>query len=477
MGATFTEADRVEIVTDRIIGRIHSRSQTGLGNSSSLQTTKRNSADEVLITKSRIIRSIGLKTRLLLVVVDAVLVGMNLSLALSMRVSVENPVPHLRSFRDTFILLTVIHLLFLMFSRALKKRFRSYWDLFIRILAGLLLSSVVGVGFLYVFRMHWNAFPSSVFVIALPLSLLSLYGFHAMVYTIVGAVGRKVVVVGSDPNREMIWDRRTTEKISVRNLADLAGHQDIDEVVLCERLHDESTLNLLIYLFQQLKTRIYFSPDLYAQLLSDSLNGNGTARFLTTFVGRKSDMQEFMIRFLDIIGSIIMLVISSPIWPIAAVWIKVTSKGPVFYKQDRVGKDGIVFQLYKFRTMYDNKDRNIGLLPTLEDDPRVTPIGRWLRKTRLDELPQLINVFKGQMSLVGPRPENLWRIEKHRILQGIRLAVKPGITGLAQIRSFYDVHPRHKIRYDYLYIQRRSVQLNLYILFQTIPVMFSCSGR
>jgi lipopolysaccharide/colanic/teichoic acid biosynthesis glycosyltransferase len=95
---------------------------------------------------------------------------------------------------------------------------------------------------------------------------------------------------------------------------------------------------------------------------------------------------------------------------------------------------------------------------------------------RLDELPQLVNVLKGDMSLVGPRPERPFFVERHKALQGVRLAVKPGITGLAQVRSYYDLKPEHKLRYDYLYIQRRSLILNIYILLQTIPVIFTKRG-
>ena len=161
---------------------------------------------------------------------------------------------------------------------------------------------------------------------------------------------------------------------------------------------------------------------------------------------------------------------------IIACIIKMTSDGPVFYSQKRVGKNGKIFTLYKFRTMVNNAEDVSGFSPALNVDPRVTKVGKLLRKTRLDELPQLLNILKGQMSLVGPRPENLYRVEQHKALRGIRLAVKPGLTGLAQIRSCYDLHPKHKIKYDYLYIQRRSFWLNLDIILKTIPAIFAKTG-
>ncbi len=107
----------------------------------------------------------------------------------------------------------------------------------------------------------------------------------------------------------------------------------------------------------------------------------------------------------------------------------------------------------------------------LEMDVRVTKIGKYLRRTRLDELPQLFNVIMGSMSLVGPRPEAVYRVREHRALQGIRLSVPPGITGLAQIEGCYHMPPHHKLKYDYLYIKNRSLFFNLNILFKTILVI------
>jgi lipopolysaccharide/colanic/teichoic acid biosynthesis glycosyltransferase len=132
--------------------------------------------------------------------------------------------------------------------------------------------------------------------------------------------------------------------------------------------------------------------------------------------------------------------------------------------------------LYKFRTMVHNAEKHTGPVWAARDDDRVTPIGKILRRTRLDELPQLFNVLKGDMSLVGPRPERPYFVKQHKVLQGVRLVVKPGITGLAQVRGQYDLKPEHKLKYDYLYIQKRSLFLNIYILLQTIPVILLKRG-
>lgn len=190
----------------------------------------------------------------------------------------------------------------------------------------------------------------------------------------------------------------------------------------------------------------------------------------------RSNASEIFIRALDIIGSVTILLLAAPEMVVIALLIRIFCGGPSLYKQKRVGKNGKIFTLYKFRTMVNGAEEHTGPVWATEDDSRVTPIGSILRKTRLDEFPQLFNVLRGEMSLVGPRPERPYFVNQHKALQGIRLTVKPGLTGLAQVRSFYNLKPDHKLRYDYLYIQRRCLLLNIYILLRTIPVILSKKG-
>jgi lipopolysaccharide/colanic/teichoic acid biosynthesis glycosyltransferase len=185
---------------------------------------------------------------------------------------------------------------------------------------------------------------------------------------------------------------------------------------------------------------------------------------------------ELLVRGLDITGSCIMLLLAAPVMVITAILVKYSSAGHVLYNQKRVGRAGKIFTLYKFRTMVEGAENETGPVWAAKDDERVTPVGKFLRCTRLDELPQLLNVLRGDMSLVGPRPERPYFVKQHKVLQGVRLVVKPGITGLAQVRAFYDLKPEHKLKYDYLYIRKRSLFLNLYILLQTVPVIFLKRG-
>ena len=188
-------------------------------------------------------------------------------------------------------------------------------------------------------------------------------------------------------------------------------------------------------------------------------------------------------RFFDLLFSIPLFVLFLPLWIIIAIAIKLDSPGPVIYSQERVGKYGRVFRIFKFRSMRSDAEKLSGPQLATENDPRITRVGRFLRKTRLDELPQLINVIIGDMSIIGPRPERPYFVEKYKKeipFYMNRLRVKPGITGLAQVETGYDESiedVREKLKYDIYYIEhRKSVWLNLKILLKTIWVVFTAQG-
>jgi exopolysaccharide biosynthesis polyprenyl glycosylphosphotransferase len=380
------------------------------------------------------------------------------------------------AYKNSFIFLTVIYIAALSFFRVFKSRFKSSWDLFKRVFLGLFFGTLLSVAFVYVFRVRWGAFPTTVFVISFFINLLLIFKLNQLTLKAAKRIRKNVIVIGGDDIDGIVGRKAVVETIRSDQIGLLLKHKDIDEVVIYERIHDEKDLSLLIYLIQRLKIDVVFSPSIYVELLSSRINGDNSFGFLSTFVGEKRDIEEFLMRGLDTVGSILALLVFTPAIVLFSVLIKISSAGPVFYKQQRVGKDGKVFTLYKFRTMVKDAEKELGPVLASRGDPRVTRVGRILRATRLDELPQLLNVLRGDMSLVGPRPERPHFVKQHKALHELRLAVKPGLTGLAQIRSFYDLKPKHKIKYDYLYIQKRSFLLNLYILFLTIPAVLSRKG-
>lgn len=196
---------------------------------------------------------------------------------------------------------------------------------------------------------------------------------------------------------------------------------------------------------------------------------------------------RFIKRVFDFVASLLGLIILSPLFLLIAIAIKVEDpKGAVFYSQTRLGRGEVPFKMYKFRSMVSNanellekllKDNEIdGAMFKMQDDPRVTKIGRFIRKYSIDELPQLLNVLQGSMSLVGPRPPLPREVEEYSDYDKQRLAVKPGCTGLWQATVRNSVGFDEMVKLDLTYISKRSVAFDVYILFKTVVIMFKPNG-
>lgn len=188
-------------------------------------------------------------------------------------------------------------------------------------------------------------------------------------------------------------------------------------------------------------------------------------------------------RLMDISISFLILIVSSPIIILTAIAIKIDSEGPVLFKQERLGQNGKPFNVYKFRSMIKDAEKYTGPVWSQKDDPRVTRMGRFVRKVRIDEIPQMLNVLKGEMSLVGPRPEREFFVEK--LSKEIpyykrRLKVRPGVTGWAQIKHKYDESiddVKIKLRYDLFYIENMSIRMDFKILLRTVFVVLFGKGH
>ncbi len=185
--------------------------------------------------------------------------------------------------------------------------------------------------------------------------------------------------------------------------------------------------------------------------------------------------QRFFKRFMDIVVSLLLLVLASPFLLISALAIKLYDGGPVFFLQDRCTLNGKVFKIHKFRSMIVDAEKEGISVPAGERDPRITPVGRVLRATRLDELPQLIDILVGNMSLVGPRPERVEHVEKYtkEIPEfKYRLKVRGGLTGYAQLYGKYNTSAYDKLQLDLMYIQNYSLLLDIRLILMTVKIMF-----
>jgi exopolysaccharide biosynthesis polyprenyl glycosylphosphotransferase len=188
-------------------------------------------------------------------------------------------------------------------------------------------------------------------------------------------------------------------------------------------------------------------------------------------------------RVLDIICGLIIAAIFAVVFPFVAIAIKLDSPGAIFYKQERVGLNGAKFTIYKLRSMVQNAERNGQAQWAVKGDSRITKVGNFIRKTRLDELPQVINVLKGEMSMVGPRPERqqfMDKLETQIPNFNKRLAVKPGLTGWAQVNYGYGStveDAQIKLNYDLYYCKHQSLALNFQILLRTFAVVLKMQGQ
>lgn len=210
----------------------------------------------------------------------------------------------------------------------------------------------------------------------------------------------------------------------------------------------------------------------------NTMNGNSKAKSKAYLIAK---------RITDVLFSGIGLIILSPVFVIVAIAIKLDSKGPIFFKQDRVGKDEELFSMYKFRSMVvnaeelkkalENQNEMSGPMFKMKKDPRITRVGRFIRKTSIDELPQFYNIFKGDMSLIGPRPERPYFVNKFRESVPkymIKHHVKPGMTGWAQVNGYRgNTSIVKRIKYDIYYVENWSIMLDIRIFFKTLPALLN----
>jgi exopolysaccharide biosynthesis polyprenyl glycosylphosphotransferase len=277
---------------------------------------------------------------------------------------------------------------------------------------------------------------------------------------------------------------------TLSDLAQIKGEYSISDAIITLPLSAHDRLVEVAILLQKLSVRVFVVPDLFTLSFPNaSLDGFGGIPLIDLGQPGLHGYRRFLKRAFDTVAVSLGLVVLSPLLLVIAVLIKIDSKGPVFYQQNRIGENGRLFNMLKFRSMCNNADPaihkayvthlirdNVGLDDCDENggkslkmsaDPRVTKIGKFLRKSSLDELPQLFNVLKGEMSLVGPRPPLSYEVELYQEWHRKRFEALPGITGMWQVRGRNRVSFDEMVRMDIEYIQKQSFWLDLWILAKT----------
>lgn len=271
---------------------------------------------------------------------------------------------------------------------------------------------------------------------------------------------------------------------TIRSLAEAKRMQRgaVDEVIVdLPKTHSERTLYEIINILYPLDIAISVVPRVYDMLTGAARIGEIEGQPLVRITDHKmSDSALCIKRAFDIVASLLAMMFLSPIYLLLAVLVAVTSHGPVIYCQERIGLHGKPFRILKFRTMYLNSEPDTPLL-SRDNDPRITPVGHFMRKYRLDELPQMWNIFRGDMSIVGPRPERGYFIDqivKEAPYYCLLYKIRPGLTSWGPIKVGYtDTIEKmvDRLNYDIMYMENMSIQLDLKILFFTIRVI--CDGK
>lgn len=304
-------------------------------------------------------------------------------------------------------------------------------------------------------KVYYNVFP--------PRKMILVYGSHSAT-KLVGKMSKRddkyliCSAVSADEELDLI-----IEKI-----------KDFSTVILCD-VRARKRNKILKYCYEN-SIRVYLTPKISDVIVSgaDKMHLFDTPLFLCRNTGLSLD-QRFAKRCVDIFLSLIALIISGPFMLIVALAIKLYDRGPVLFKQKRLTIDGKVFEVYKFRSMITDAEKDGIARLASEHDDRITPVGKIIRKLRLDELPQILNILNGDMSIVGPRPERPEIAKEYKKQMpefDFRLKVKAGLTGYAQILGKYNTLPYDKLKLDLIYIESYSMLLDLKLMLMTVKVLF-----
>jgi len=345
-------------------------------------------------------------------------------------------------------------------------------------------SLVIGImGICFFMRDLALAFPRSVIFIssALYFFLLTLKNLGYWYISNRLRTVKKIVIFGADSqklkniitkNYSLFYE--VIDQYSEYDAAMLSKIEFADEIFICSDVHSEMREAILPFCIKNNK-EICFIPQYFdLSIISSSLFKTGDIPTFRITNMELSPEERMVKRFIDLALGIIAAILSLPVGFVLLILIKLDG-GPAFYLQERLTRGGKIFNIYKFRTMIPDAEKMSGPVLAEDKDPRITSVGRFIRALRLDEIPQLINVIKGDMSLVGPRPERPFfteQFEKEIPEYRFRLKVKAGLTGLAQVEGKYNTSVEDKLRYDLIYINNYSFLRDFVIMLQTIKILF-----
>ena len=414
-------------------------------------------------------------------IVDVLLVNLAYLSSFWFRFGWEVPAVNFKRYSKLWPIFSLLALFSFWIIGLYENKRRNSFDLIWTSFLGSLLNLMLTMGLIYLLGIH--SFPRTVLVLSafILTGLLFVWRYFLSFWH----PTKRVVIVGNNgetagirPKFENFIGDHSYQVVRVITSKDLplkaAKIQNMDVICISASVPSEKRQQLMSEALHW-NVELYVIPDLYEIMLKGAeVSSLDDSMYLRIKPLGLDPIQKLVKRLFDIFLALIGLILTLWLFPPIAIAIKLDSPGPVFYSQTRVGKDNKLFRVYKFRTMVADAEKSTGPVIALANDNRITRVGEFLRKTRLDELPQLWNVLKGEMSFVGPRPERPIFVEefsKEVPIYRYRLMVKPGITGLAQVEGNYSTDFRDKLRYDLIYIRNYSVFSDLFIILKTIHVV------
>lgn len=420
-----------------------------------------------------------------IVLVDLLLINIAYILAFLLKFNWDLPDFNFIPYMDAMPFITIAALVYLDVYGLLKFYRKTFYDAVISVFFVTFLLGITAVAITY-FKQGFS-FPRSVLIIAPLFQFILLLGWMSFVLWIrkKALESAKIMIIGTADDIDHVVGkvRLSSEVLNITihhittstNFTDIKYKmREVTEIMICPGVSSELKMEIMSYCMANKKI-VYIVPQLFEISLVNSrmVQFEDMPALMVDGIGLTIE-QRFFKRIFDLVISTVGIILSSPIMLITAIVVKLTSKGPVLYSQERVTLRNRIFKIYKFRTMRVDAEDETGPVISGENDPRVTKVGKFLRKYRIDELPQLFNVLAGDMSFVGPRSERPYFVEQFsKEIPGYahRSNVKAGLTGFAQVFGSYDTTPEDKLRYDLIYIRNYSLLLDIKLIMQTLKVV------
>lgn len=421
----------------------------------------------------------------IIMMIDLILYIGSFLLSFRLRYGAEIPIKNLEAFQGSiiyviigFVLVNILLGTYILYNKSLGD------FLFITIIGQFIMALYIMA---LTFAGRWLAFPRSIILIVFFVGAILLFMWRAAVFKLYQRLSgsKRVMIVGMEKEVFEAVDNFTNTR-SIRHVVTHVVLSDyyynvrenldnIDVVYLASQIEDAEKLRIYNLLME--KDKKFFLNTSFENLMMvrPNMMNIEDESIIEVSPFRIPSEDDIIKRWLDIIFSLLLIVVSSPIMLVAAILVKRSSEGPILYRQIRVTKEGREFEILKFRSMGITAEQESGPVLATSNDMRVTPVGKYLRALRIDELPQLFNVLKGDMSIVGPRPERPFfvsQFEQQNPHYYLRHNVRAGITGYAQVYGKYASDFNSKLNFDLIYIKQYSLILDMKIMLQTIKILF-----